>query len=172
MCDHKYEYTEYKSHLIYASNFGHIDCVNALIAAGANVDHQNNNGNTALMMTAHTDNIKCINALITARSSINVKNNDDQPAILWATCIGNIKCIKLFLENGAELYNDAINMYAHKQQITIEQAFTELNSFARPWRQKQLNGFIQGVSESINCNTLLLKINYDNSPLRIIMDFL
>ena len=66
MCDHKYEDTEYKSHLIYASIHGHIDCVNALIAAGASIDLKDNYGRTALMLASRHRHIDCVNALKTA----------------------------------------------------------------------------------------------------------
>ena len=138
MCDHKYENTVYKSHLIYASGYGHIDCVNALIAAGASIDLKDNYGTTALMLALHDGRIDCVNALIAA---------------------------------GANIY-DILEKYADDKEISIKDAKIELQNIAKPWHQKQINGFIQGVSESINCNTPLLKMNYDNSPLRIIMDFL
>ena len=138
MCDHKYENTEYKSHLICASDYGHIDCVNALIAAGASIDLKSNSGQTTLMWASEYGEIDCVNALIAA---------------------------------GANIY-DILEKYATDKKISTKDAKIELQNIAKSWHQKQINGFIQGVSESVNCNTSLLKINYDNSPLRIIMGFL
>ena len=169
MCDHKYSGNN--SHLIYASIYGHIDCVNALIAAGASIDQTDNNGWTALMFTSKQGHINCVNALIAAGASIDLTNNFGRTALIWASCYGHIGCVNTLIAAGANIY-DILEKYATDKKISIKDAKIELQNIAKPWHQKQLNGFIQGVSESVNCNTSLLKINYDNSPLRIIMGFL
>jgi len=171
MCDHKYENTVYKSHLIYASINGHKDCVNAEIAAGTSIDLNDYYGETALMLASQYGKIDCINALIAAGASIDLKDNEGKTALMWASRYGYIDCVNALIAAGANIY-DILEKYANDKKISIKDAKIELQNIAKPWRQKQLNGFIQGVSESVNCNSALLKLNYDNSPLRIIMGLL
>ena len=93
MCDHKYDNIKYKSHLIVASEYGCIDCVNALIAAGASIDLKDIFCQTALMFASQDGHIDCVNALIAAGASIDLKEQSGQTALQLASQNGQIECV-------------------------------------------------------------------------------
>ena len=157
--------------LINTVKSGQIDKIRALIAAGASIDVKDNLGRTALQWASYAGHIDCVNALIAAGASIDLKDNSGWTALMCASDTGKIDCVNALIAAGANIY-DILEKYANDKKISTKDAKIELQNIAKPWHQKQLNGFTQGVSESVNRNTLLLQLNYDNSPLRIIMKFL
>jgi len=61
--------------LIIASH-GYIEVLNALIAAGADINLQNNEGETALMIAASNNDLTMVNALIAAGANPNLRDNN------------------------------------------------------------------------------------------------
>lgn len=62
----------------------HLDCVNALIAAGADVNAIDNRGGTALIAAAHNETAGCAKALLAAGANANARNKIGMTALATA----------------------------------------------------------------------------------------
>ncbi len=69
--------SQYK-HGLFASWNGHAECVRALIAAKATVDHATD-GWTALMSASSNGHIECVRALIEAKATVDHANQNGPP---------------------------------------------------------------------------------------------
>ena len=63
---------------------GKLDCVKALIEAGADLNAKENDGSTALHWAADNGKLDCVKALIEAGADLNAKENDGWTALHWA----------------------------------------------------------------------------------------
>jgi len=74
--------------LINAARYGDIIEVRALIAAGADLNVQDNNNSTALILAADNDYHQIVRALIAAGADLNVQNNDNDTVLILAAYQG------------------------------------------------------------------------------------
>ena len=77
-------------------------CMRMLIAAGADVNIENN-GVTPLMMKNPSDNASLIKMLIEAGADVNRKDSRGATALMHHTYYGNINCITALMKAGAEV---------------------------------------------------------------------
>jgi len=73
--------------LIDAAKEGNIFLVKELLKNGADVNSQNKNGETALMVAARSTSPKVLEimqTLIAAKADVNIQNNDGETALMWA----------------------------------------------------------------------------------------
>jgi ankyrin repeat protein len=70
--------------LIAASSEGHTEIVQALIAAGANVDKVDKDGTNALMAGSARANVEAVKALLEAGAKVNEQNVDGHTALMFA----------------------------------------------------------------------------------------
>ena len=61
--------------LHYASFNGHLEVVNVLVGAGAEVNKTNNNGDTPLHLASRSGHLEVIKALIRAKADVRIENN-------------------------------------------------------------------------------------------------
>jgi len=66
---------------MYAAAAGHAAALEALIAAGANANHANEYGNTALHWAAGSGRLDAARALLEAGAKADVRNNDGERPI-------------------------------------------------------------------------------------------
>ena len=86
-----------------ASDYGNIECVKILIAAGADVDDNAYRG-SALEKAAIKCHYKCLEILITAGANVNLKNKEGNTALSMALRYhSSDKCIDLLIEAGADV---------------------------------------------------------------------
>jgi ankyrin repeat protein len=76
--------------LIAAAQGGHLEIVQKLIAARANLDAKTSDGLTALMQASQIGNLPIAKALLAAGADLNVKRNDGATALIGACQNGHV----------------------------------------------------------------------------------
>lgn len=76
--------------------------IKKLLEAGANVNQQNHNRQTALMLAAQNRNIESVKLLLDAGADIHVKDLDEMTPLLHAVKGGNLEITKLLYEKGGK----------------------------------------------------------------------
>ena len=79
------------------------DLVWDLINAGADVKLKDNNGNTALMQAAASDNLETLKVLLDAGAAINTRNSDGRSALLIAASEGYVNIVRALVLAGADI---------------------------------------------------------------------
>ena len=83
---------------------GHVECLQALLNAGADVNYVNSkNENTALALAAANGKDQCVELLIKAGADVNNADYKGNTALMLASGHGNIKSVELLLEAGADV---------------------------------------------------------------------
>ena len=86
-----------------AAEFGHTNCVKLLIQKGADVNKQNAEGDTALMVASGKGHSDCVSVLIEAGADVNIKNNFHYTALFDAALNKQIRCVDLLVKAGADV---------------------------------------------------------------------
>ena len=81
---------------------GHSEVVNALIAAGAQVNAENVDGDTALTLSSFYGHIQVVKALITAGANVNAMNKAGDAALARALPFGHSLVVTALLNAGAD----------------------------------------------------------------------
>ena len=93
--------------MCYAAGNGHIDCVERLIKAGADVNTLPSTGEreTALMKAAKCGHVPCVELLLQAGAgaTVNTRGCDGFTALIFAAYYGHWGCIKTLLNAGADV---------------------------------------------------------------------
>ena len=112
--------------LLRASSYGHIDIVNALLAAGANKDQANERGWTPLNAAAYKGHIECVKSLLAAGANKDQANDEGGWTPLNnAANEGHIECVKSLLAAGAN--KDQANIHGHTPlDSAAEKGHTEI----------------------------------------------
>jgi ankyrin repeat protein len=63
---------------------GNLDCVEALIAAGADLNAKDRDGMTALIESSEQNNVSCVKALIAAGADVNIRDRNGDTALMLA----------------------------------------------------------------------------------------
>ncbi len=93
-----------KSALWMASCYGHVEIVNELINAGANIEMEDKDGWTSLMCASYYGKIKVVNELIKAGADIEAINRRyGKNSLILACKNGHIEIIKALIKSGANI---------------------------------------------------------------------
>src|SRR5688572_28433866 len=76
--------------------------VEKLLARGADVNVQDNDGDTALHGAAQTGNVEVIRMLLDKGANLNTKNKQGGTPLMWAAVYGNEDAVRLLLSRGAD----------------------------------------------------------------------
>jgi ankyrin repeat protein len=87
--------------LMWAANNGSIECVSALLAAGATVDMKAKDGATALIWAAYNGKTECVSALLAAGATVDLKSKYGDTALMRASMHSNMKYVSALLAAGA-----------------------------------------------------------------------
>ncbi len=79
--------------LILASREGHLEIAKALIANGANVNHQNDYGNTALIEASNKSHLEIVKVLIDAGADVDHQNESGRTALTYASDLEVVKTL-------------------------------------------------------------------------------
>ncbi|MBF0300628.1 MAG: ankyrin repeat domain-containing protein [Oligoflexia bacterium] len=89
--------------LITASKLSNSEAATTLIAAGAKLDLQDENGDTALAFAAYKGDNKSVEALIAAGAKLDLQSNYGDTALNWAAYSGKSKSVEALIKAGAKL---------------------------------------------------------------------
>ena len=81
-----------------ASLIGNLNALKFLISIGVNIDYQNKESKTALMIASKHGHKEIVNCLLLAKANVNNVNNTAQPALLLASENNDIAIAQLLLE--------------------------------------------------------------------------
>lgn len=113
-----------------------MDEIKAWCESGADVNHRNGLGLTALMAGARNGDLKMVKLLVSYGAHINLKDNHHFSALHYATLGNNLDIIKYLIENGA-LLTDAIYMSSiHKNYKEITLYFDTLDESKKILQKK------------------------------------
>jgi ankyrin repeat protein len=87
-----------------AAEMGFVECLKALLDAGADVTSQmGNKRNTALHLAAEDDFSDCVKLLLEAGANVNARNLDDQTPLHVACLSQSIETVELLIKHGADV---------------------------------------------------------------------
>jgi ankyrin repeat protein len=79
-----------------------LEGVKKLIGQGVNINTQDVDGNTPILIASASGNIPIVNALINANADINKPNNDKMTPLYIASHLGDDSVVELLLSRGAD----------------------------------------------------------------------
>lgn len=95
-------YVETPLHI--AAEMGFVECLKALLDAGADVTSQmGNKRNTALHVAAEDDFSECVKALIDAGANVNARNSDDQTPLHVACLSQSVETVEMLIKHGSDV---------------------------------------------------------------------
>ena len=101
--------SEHQTALMAAATEGDLDVVEALLQAGADASHCNEEGTTVLMdALGHLD---VMAALLTAGADIDAEDSDGETLLIMAARQADLECVQWLLEHGA--IHDYMTMEGH-----------------------------------------------------------
>ena len=74
-----------------------------LVATGAHVNDQDEQGETALMAAAKNGHTDCVNELLLGSAALNILDNEGNTALIHAVKGGTIECAKTLITEGADV---------------------------------------------------------------------
>lgn len=89
--------------LHHASYFGHLDCVEYLVAKKANVNAKDGDNESVLHWAVHGGHLATVEYLVRNGAKIDAKDNDNETPLGAAIFNGKVDCAKLLVENGADI---------------------------------------------------------------------
>lgn len=89
--------------LMLAADGGHLDIVNALIKAGADINAKDQYGWTALIWAGGASNPEIIEALLRAGADVNARSFGGETALMRAAERGSEENLRVLLKNGADV---------------------------------------------------------------------
>ena len=89
--------------LFKAAQFGHTDCLQVLLQAGADIEIPNQDQATPLYVAAQNGHAKCIKILIDADANVNQPIKGGSTPLFVAAQNGYTKCIKTLIQGGADV---------------------------------------------------------------------
>ena len=99
---------EKHSTLLFAAAHGHREIVQALIDAGADVNHQDEFGHTVLYWAAESGYLETVQTLIDAGADVNLRTkdnsfNDERTALSRAAYKGHLEIVQTLIDAGADV---------------------------------------------------------------------
>lgn len=88
--------------LLAAAGRGNVDDINRLLEEGANINVQDTNGRTPVMIATYNNDAAAVKALIDAGADINMRDHMKYNVFLYAGAEGYIEILKLAIKAGAD----------------------------------------------------------------------
>ncbi|MBR3627785.1 MAG: ankyrin repeat domain-containing protein [Elusimicrobia bacterium] len=94
---------DYGTALMYSTRLDLYEMSKLLIKSGANLNIQNEEGKTALMIAAERGNEKITKLLISKGADVNIQSVDKMTALSYAARYGKTKIVKILISKGADV---------------------------------------------------------------------
>jgi rhodanese-related sulfurtransferase len=88
--------------LMHTCRYGKLAYAQELIAAGADLERRNRDGNTALWLACYANHVALIDLLINHGANLNNQNDNGATALIYAVSAGRIESVKCLLQAGAD----------------------------------------------------------------------
>ncbi|WP_253701452.1 ankyrin repeat domain-containing protein [Bacillus sp. FJAT-27445] len=88
--------------LFAAAEHGNVDEISRLIEKGANINAQDSNGKTPVMIATYNNDVAAAKILIDARADVDIRDNMKNNVFLYAGAEGYIDILKLAINAGAD----------------------------------------------------------------------
>ena len=102
---------------------GHVECLKEVIAAGADINKENNYGRTALMFAASQGHVDSSKILIDGGSDINKQNGDGDTPLMISASVPNPIVVKYLLSKGAD-----VNFTNYRGETALYQAISHAHT--------------------------------------------
>ncbi|MFI8715635.1 ankyrin repeat domain-containing protein [Brevibacillus brevis] len=101
------EVKELNKKLLFAAAEGKTEEVKAILAAGAEINVQDDRGRTAAMAATHGNHVETVKVLIEAGADINIQDDRQDNPFLYAGAEGYLEILKLVIDAGPDtkIYN-------------------------------------------------------------------
>jgi uncharacterized protein len=86
-----------------------VEIVQALLAAGADVNAKDNGGGTVLMTASATGHLDVMQALLAKGADVNAKASDGRTALMMASETGRLDVVQALLDKGADVNSLSFN---------------------------------------------------------------
>lgn len=136
--------------VMHAARYGHTDMLCYLLSAGVDVNHQSENGSTAMHVAVENAKLDCLRALVKQRGiDMNIKDVSGLSPLLWAARLRDWEALKLLIDSGCNIHStDCINrVNALHVSVDTKRAF---------WKGKTVT-----ARDTINCIDLLIDSGID-----------
>lgn len=88
--------------LMHTCRHGQLTHAQELIAAGADLERRNSDGNTALWLACYANHVALIELLIEHGANLNNQNDNGATALIYAVSAGRTESVKCLLQAGAD----------------------------------------------------------------------
>lgn len=99
---------------------GHAKCLSILLANGAAIDWQQNDGTTALMFAVQKHHVQLVKLLLEAGANPSLRSSNGREALIWAAHDGQNRILNMLLAAGAD-----VNTVAHDASTPLMRAAQE-----------------------------------------------
>ena len=144
-----------------ASTNGHLNIVNALINAGANVNLTNSDNETPLFIAVANDHLDIVNILIRTNANVNIRDVQGETPLSTAALLGELEVVKILLEAGADM-NEKNNNGETALDLAKQLKHNDVENFLRSYPT------LKGIRMLKNTNVLS---NIDFTTLDDIRDY-
>lgn len=95
--------------LMRASRLGPASIVSDLLAAGAQLEARNSDGNTALWLACVGEDLRIVDMLISAGINIDNVNDNDATCLMYAASTGKARVVEKLLSAGADISRETLD---------------------------------------------------------------
>ncbi|HUI19583.1 MAG TPA: ankyrin repeat domain-containing protein [Methylocella sp.] len=122
--------------LMKASHTGQTKIVSALIAAGAQLDAKNADGNNALWLACVGSNLDVMSTLIEAGIDIDNRNDNGATCLMYAASTGKAAVVERLLLSGAGMTQETLDGFTALDMAATIECLTLLRNAARAQQER------------------------------------
>jgi ankyrin repeat protein len=121
-----------------ASHGGHFKIVQALIAAGSQLEARNADGNNALWLACVGGSLDAMDRLIQAGINIDNRNDNGATPLMYASSTGRAAIVERLLVAGADISQETLDGFTALDMAATVECLTLLRSVGYPLNDERL----------------------------------